>query len=97
MIKNFGVPTQDVAFYAGITAASFSFAQAFTGVLWGRASDKFGRKPAILLGLVGTLACLMLFGFSTSLPMAIAARSLSGIVNGNVRLTLYLKLYGILF
>lgn len=84
MIKSFGVPQKDISFYAGITGACFSFAQFFTGILWGRASDKYGRKPTILLGLLGTLTCLLLFGFSTSLAMAIFARTLSGLVNGNV-------------
>ncbi|KAF8248926.1 MFS general substrate transporter [Wilcoxina mikolae CBS 423.85] len=84
MVKSFGVHETDISYYAGITAASFSLSQFFTGVLWGRLSDVVGRKPVILVGLLGTLTSLIVFGFSTTLPMAICARALSGLVNGNV-------------
>ncbi|KAL7271732.1 hypothetical protein RUND412_005485 [Rhizina undulata] len=84
MIKSFGVPVEDISFYVGITGASFSFSQMFTGILLGRLSDRVGRRPVILCGLFGTLVTLLMFGFSTTLWMAIAARCLSGLVNGNV-------------
>jgi MFS family permease len=84
MIAHFGVPQEEIAKYVGITFASFSFCQFFTGIWWGRASDKFGRKPMVMLGLSGTLLSLMVFGFSTNIKMAIAARCFSGLVNGNV-------------
>ncbi|RPB03164.1 MFS general substrate transporter [Choiromyces venosus 120613-1] len=84
MVKSFDVPHKDIPFYVGIIFACFSFAQFFTGLFWGRASDKFGRKPTMLLGLSGTLISILIFGFSTSLPMAIFARCFSGLVNGNV-------------
>jgi len=61
MVKSFGVPPEDVGYYAGITAASFSLCQFFTGVMWGRLSDRIGRKPVILIGLSGTLVSLLLF------------------------------------
>lgn len=84
MIEHFGVPTPEIAKYVGITFSSFSFCQFFTGIWWGRASDKFGRKPMIMLGLSGTMLSLLVFGFATSVRMAIAARCFSGLVNGNV-------------
>lgn len=84
MVQSFGVPPEDISYYAGMTAASFSLSQFFTSVLWSRLSDRFGRKPIILLGLATTLTSLLLFGFSTTLPMAISARALAGLVNGNV-------------
>jgi MFS family permease len=61
MVKSFGVPEADISYYAGITAASFSLSQFFTGVLWGRLSDVIGRKPIILVGLLGTLTSLIVF------------------------------------
>lgn len=54
------------------------------GIPWGRFSDQYGRKPAILLGLVSTMVTSLLLGFSVNLPMAIVARSLAGAGNGNV-------------
>ena len=61
MVKSFGVPAEDISYYAGITGASFSLSQFFTGVMWGRLSDRIGRKPVILFGLTGTLTSLVLF------------------------------------
>ena len=61
MVKSFGVPAEDISYYAGITGAMFSLSQFFTGVMWGRLSDRIGRKPIILFGLVGTFTSLVLF------------------------------------
>ena len=84
MIKSFNVPKDDIAFWVGITAASFSFSQFTSSVFWGRVSDRFGRKATILFGLSGTLISSLLFGLSKSITHAIAARCLSGLLNGNV-------------
>lgn len=54
------------------------------GIPWGRFSDSYGRKPAILLGLASTMVTSLMWGFSKSLPMAITARALAGAGNGNV-------------
>ncbi|KAL9029576.1 MAG: hypothetical protein Q9196_002206 [Gyalolechia fulgens] len=84
MIESFGVPENEVGRWAGITAAVFSLSQAATGIAWGRASDRFGRKPVILAGMICVMSTGLLFGFSRNLPMAIVARSLAGASNGNV-------------
>lgn len=83
MIESFGVNKKDIAWWAGITSGVFSLSQCFTAVLWGRASDKFGRKPTILAGLTCTMIACLLWGMSGNLPMAITARALAGGFNGN--------------
>ncbi len=83
MIASFGVDQNDVARWAGFTGAIFSISQSLTAVAWGRASDRFGRKPIILCGLACTMACFLIWGMSTSLPMAIAVRAIMGSGNGN--------------
>lgn len=83
MIESFGVDRKNVAKWAGIAGASFSLAQCFTAVLWGRASDRFGRKPTILVALFCTMTACLVWGMSKNLPMAIAARALAGACNGN--------------
>ena len=62
----------------------FSFSQCLTGIAWGRASDYFGRKRTILLGLTCTMIASLLFGFSRTLTWAILARSLAGASSGTV-------------
>src|SRR5947199_6064777 len=39
--------------YIGIITASFYVAQLISAPLWGRVSDKYGRRPALLVGLAG--------------------------------------------
>jgi MFS family permease len=84
MIESFHVPEADIAFWAGATSAIYSLAQCLTAIAWGTASDRYGRKYVILLGLLNTMVTSLLWGFSTSLPMAMTARALSGAGNGNV-------------
>ncbi|TGJ87646.1 hypothetical protein E0Z10_g1132 [Xylaria hypoxylon] len=84
MIASFGVEKKDIAKWAGATSAVFSLAQSVTAVPWGRASDKFGRKPAIIIGLFCTMCFFLAWGMSTSLKMAIIVRGLQGACNGNV-------------
>lgn len=83
MIESLGVDEKNVGMWAGYTSAVFSLSQCVTAILWGRASDTFGRKPTILFGLMCTMLCSLLWGMSVTLPMAILARSLAGAVNGN--------------
>ena len=84
MIESFNIPKDQVAKWAGVISAVFSLSQALTGIFWGRASDRFGRKPVILVGMVCIMLASVFFGFSQSLEWAIVARSLAGAVNGNV-------------
>jgi MFS family permease len=83
MIASFGVEKESIAKWAGATSAVFSLAQSVTAVFWGRASDYFGRKPVILVGLFFTMICFLTWGFSTSLTMAIVIRAIQGGSNGN--------------
>ena len=43
-------------------------AQAVTVLQWSRLSDKIGRKPVLLCGLLGTIVSSLLFGLSRSFP-----------------------------
>lgn len=85
MVASFGVAEEDVPFWAGLTGSVFSLSQSVTAVPWGRASDRFGRKPIILVGLVCTMLCFLAWGVSTSLAMAITVRAIQGGSNGNGR------------
>jgi MFS family permease len=66
-------------FTLGIFVASFSLMQFLFSPLWGMLSDKMGRRPIILVGLLGSSISFLVFGLSTSLLMLFASRILSGI------------------
>lgn len=84
MILSFGVKREKVAQWAGLTGAVFSIAQSLTAVPWGMLSDRIGRKPTIMIGLMSTMICFLIWGMSTSLAMAITIRFIQGAGNGNV-------------
>ncbi len=64
----------------GALAASYSVMQFIFAPIWGRASDIHGRRPFILLSLIGTSLSWLAFGFATSLWMLFAARIFSGVL-----------------
>lgn len=63
--------------------ASFSLAQLISTPIIGRLSDKYGRKPLLLLCLLGTGASLALFASAQSVAMLFIARIIDGISGGN--------------
>lgn len=67
-----------------ILFASFSLAQLIATPIIGRLSDKYGRKPLLLLSLFGTSISLALFASATSATMLFIARILDGITGGNI-------------
>lgn len=83
MIRDFGVPQNEIAQWAGMTSAVFSVAQSITAVPWGKAADHYGRKPVLIWGLISTMVTFVIWGMSTSLPMAIVVRAIQGGGNGN--------------
>ena len=52
--------------------------------MWGRLSDKYGRKPIILVGLIGFITMNLLTGLATSLTMLYVARIIGGIFTSSV-------------
>ncbi|KFY00098.1 hypothetical protein V490_01476 [Pseudogymnoascus sp. VKM F-3557] len=87
MVKSLSGPDSsddNIALYAGIMVSVFPFGEFVGAPLWAKVSDGIGRKPTILIGSMGAVFSAILFGFSTSLPMAIAARACAGLLNPNM-------------
>lgn len=88
MIQSFkdqdGSSKNITAVYAGLLVASFTFGEFLTGVGWGKVSTLIGRKPTLLLGVVGGMISSILFGTSKSVPLAVSARLFGGLINPNV-------------
>ncbi|KFY29274.1 hypothetical protein V493_02449 [Pseudogymnoascus sp. VKM F-4281 (FW-2241)] len=74
----------DIAIYAGLMVSVFTFGEFIGAPQWAKISDRIGRKPTILIGSIGAVFSALLFGFSTSIPMAIAARMCAGLLNPNL-------------
>ncbi|KAI9098680.1 major facilitator superfamily domain-containing protein [Phlyctochytrium arcticum] len=70
--------------YVGLITSAFCIAQLFTALPWGWVSDKYGRKPVMIIGLAGNAIFMALFGISGSYTQAILFRTACGVLNGNV-------------
>jgi MFS family permease len=68
----------------GLLFASFSAMQLIFAPFWGRLSDRFGRRPILIGGLLGTSAAYVLFGLAHGMPMLFASRLLAGFFGANV-------------
>ena len=68
----------------GILLASYSLMQMLSTPYLGALSDKWGRRPVLLVSQTGTFAAFMLMGFAGSLPVLFAARLLDGLSGGNI-------------
>lgn len=86
MIRDFGIAKDpsEISRYTGILASSFAFSQFLCCIHWGRLSDRIGRKPVLLIGLIGLAVTILIFGFSKSFYTALAARTCAGALNGNI-------------
>jgi MFS family permease len=74
----------NASFYAGLLISAYAFGEVLTAVMWGYASDKLGRKPIVLFGLVGVAISCVMFGLAKSFTVALIARLIGGMLNGNV-------------
>ena len=65
-------------------ATSFSLMQFIFAPIWGRLSDRVGRRPIILAGLFGSCLSYLAFGLATTLTTLFAARIFAGIAGANI-------------
>ncbi|EXJ73399.1 uncharacterized protein A1O5_03159 [Cladophialophora psammophila CBS 110553] len=75
---------ENASFYAGLLISAFAMAEASTAMIWGHISDRYGRKPIVLLGLGGVALSSLIFGFAKNYWVALLARVVGGLLNGNV-------------
>lgn len=65
-------------------AGSFALAQLLSSPFWGILSDRFGRKPIILLGLLGLSLSFLVFAFAANLTALFISRFVQGLFSGAV-------------
>lgn len=85
--KHFGAH----GFVIGVVIASFSAMQFVFAPIWGRLSDRIGRRPVLLGSTLGAVGSYVLFAVScgldnhtTALWLMIASRAFAGICGGNI-------------
>jgi MFS transporter, DHA1 family, tetracycline resistance protein len=68
----------------GALVATYSAFQLAFAPLWGRLSDRFGRKPILILALLGTAAGSLLTGLASSVALLFAGRAIDGLSGASV-------------
>ena len=95
-LVGFGIVIPVLPFYAegsrfnatprtvGLLFASYSVMQLIFAPILGRLSDKHGRRPVLLVSIIGTGIGFLMLGFATTLWMLFVGRILDGITGGNI-------------
>ncbi|MCU1264228.1 MAG: hypothetical protein JWM21_546 [Acidobacteria bacterium] len=95
-LVGFGIVIPVLPFYAegtrfnatprtvGLLFASYSIMQLVFSPILGRLSDKYGRRPVLLISIIGTGIGFLILGFATTLWMLFVGRILDGITGGNI-------------
>ena len=76
--RRFGAPDWVV----GVLFSSFAIAQLLASPIWGRVSDRYGRRPALIAGLSGAFFAYLIFGFANSLWLLFVCRTVQGLGGG---------------
>jgi multidrug resistance protein len=95
-LVGFGIVIPVLPFYAegtifnatprtvGLLFASYSVMQLIFSPILGRLSDKYGRRPVLLISIIGTGIGFLILGFANTLWLLFAGRILDGITGGNI-------------
>ena len=93
-LVGFGIILPQLPYYAeafgatgvwvGAILTAYSAAQLVGASLLGRLSDRFGRRPILLMSLAGSAASLLLSGLAGSLWLLLVARALAGLFGGSI-------------
>jgi MFS family permease len=73
-----------IGIIAGFIIASFTFAQLLSAPLWGKFSDRVGRRPTLLIALSASAVAYLIFGFADSLFLLFLSRIVQGAGGGTV-------------
>lgn len=68
----------------GVLVSAYALAQLISAPLWGRFSDRYGRRPALLVGLIFSAVAYVIFAYSTSVWLLLASRVVQGAGGGTV-------------
>src|ERR1044071_3108796 len=92
----FGIVIPGLPFYAegtrfnatprtvGLLFASYSIMQLIFSPILGGLSDRYGRRPVLLISIIGTGVGFLILGFANTLLLLFVGRILDGITGGNI-------------
>lgn len=77
--RNGNLSDSGIGFYSGLLESAFSITQVIFLMAWGSLADRVGRKPVLVVSLVGMAIGQALFGMSTTIWEMVLYRSLTGV------------------
>jgi multidrug resistance protein len=93
-LVGFGIILPLLPFYAtsmgasplevGLIMASYSLMQLLFSPVWGSLSDRYGRRPMLILGLFGSAISYLVFGMASTLGVLLLSRVIAGVMGANV-------------
>jgi multidrug resistance protein len=66
----------------GVLVSSYAAAQLVSAPLWGHVSDRYGRRPALLIGLAFSAVAYVIFSYATSIWLLLLSRLVQGAGGG---------------
>jgi MFS family permease len=81
---NIGAVHFGIGTVVAMLVSTFTIAQLVSAPIWGRFSDRFGRRPALLVALGASAIAYVIFGFANSLTMLFISRIVQGAGGGTV-------------
>ena len=82
LLPYYAVELGGAGLVVGILVSSFSVAQLLSAPLWGRVSDRYGRRPALIAGLAFSAVSFVVFSYSNSLWLLLLSRLVQGAGGG---------------
>jgi MFS family permease len=77
-------PWERTALFGGVLIVAYSGLQFLCAPLWGRASDRYGRRPILLVSIFGNALSYLIWLFAGSFELLLLARFLSGVMGANL-------------
>ena len=84
MVADLSEPGADIGRWVAALMAAYAAAMFLFSPFWGALSDRIGRRPVLMIGLLGNTLAFIALGLSFTLWMALGARLFAGMVNANL-------------
>ena len=69
----------------GVLVSSFAIAQLVSAPMWGRFSDKFGRRPTLMVAMGASALAYLIFGYSNTIFLLFLSRIVQGAGGGSCK------------
>ncbi len=84
LLPRFAAQHQAAEWQIGLLMGTYSLMQFFFAPVWGRLSDRIGRRPVLLFSITGSALSYLLFAFAPNLTMLFLSRLVAGIMAANL-------------